>query len=261
MEQSINFFTFYYSVPENLRIAIILTIILLILRRGVFWLGIRVLAYSIKMTEYFFMILVFIYTFIAGLYIELRLKHNKTNFPVVNSIEGFLQKILNSTVNSYKKFTGRFLRKGIWRWTRKKNLVSALIMAAILTITFNKWPEAKATSSLVEAERWLMENQLDQKHITSERAQELVSVWLEEKTDENSIETSATEPKILQLKQGTSGGKVRAEPSMSGAVLHIAGPNEPMTYLEEKQQNGNILWLKVQTQTNETGWISSNIVE
>lgn len=261
MEQSVNFFTFYYSVPDNLRIAILLTILLLIFRSGIFWLSVRALAGSIKIMEYFLLVLAYIYSFIAGIYINARLKQNKNNFPIVNSIETFFQKLLNSTIGFYKKFTARFQRKGIWRWTRKKKLVSAVIMITILTLTFNKWPEAKTTTSLAKAEKWLMVDQLGQKHIASEQAQQLVSVWLDQKTEENSIETSATQPRILHLTKEHSGGKVRAEPSMSGKVLHIVSPDEPMTFLEKQQKSGSITWLKVLTQTNETGWISAKIVE
>lgn len=238
-----------------------LTILFLVARRGVLLLGIRGITYLIKATKYFFIALTFLYTFITGFYIELSLKRNKTSFPVVNSIEEFLQKRLNTTVNAHKNFTERFHRKGIWTWTKKQTVVRAFIIIAILAFSFNNWPEVKTTISLVKAERWLVEEQLGQKYIASEQAQELVSVWLDEKTEDSSIETLATEPIILHLTKDTSGGRVRAEPSLSGKVLHIVSPNEPMTYLEEKQQNGTITWLKVQTQTNETGWISANIVE
>jgi len=180
---------------------------------------------------------------------------------MVNYIEGFLQKRLNSISKAYDKFTSRFHKKGILKWTIQRSLLIAGIMIVVLNFTLSKWSDAEITKSIVKVERSFIEEQFNQNYIESTKAQKLVTAWLEEKSDENSIETYATEPRILHLKAGTTGGKVRAEPSMSGAVLHIVSSNEPMTYLDEKQQNGEIIWLKVQTKTNHIGWISSRIVE
>ncbi|WP_461673330.1 SH3 domain-containing protein [Priestia megaterium] len=207
-----------------------------------------------------FIAISFVCTFIFGFYIDYRLKRNTTHFPVINSIEKALQTLLKTSVYSYEMFTDRFHKKKIQKWTKKRNLIVAIGLIALLTISFNKWPNASSTVAVVQAERWLVESELEQKYIETAKAQELVGGWVGE-LRENTIGTASSEPEIFYLKDGIEGGKVRAEPSKSGAVLDVVSPDESITYLGEKQENGEITWMKVQTENDQTGWISSRIIE
>lgn len=65
----------------------------------------------------------------------------------------------------------------------------------------------------------------------------------------------------LQLKQDYDGGNIREQP-IDGAVIAVLDPEEFVYYLnnEVTAENG-IVWIEVETQQGQTGWISSSIVE
>ncbi|WP_461672466.1 SH3 domain-containing protein [Priestia megaterium] len=255
MDDGVGITLFWLAIAPYIRIAIITFLFMLVFRHiNLFILNKGgTLFISLSSLLIRFILLFVIQPALVVVYKIIGSKLGPGFFKKVESLIDFIKNLLIALPDKWKNL---FSKKQLVQSRYKK---ITFILPLLLGCIAFQWKEVPLVTAWYTAEERFMKEDLGVANIDSEDARERVMAWVGIFGDER-IVLAKGETKFV-LKDDFQGGTVRSEPRKTSLQIHIISPNEPVTYLGDKaEDSNNVVWYKVQTNTNQEGWISSRII-
>ncbi|PMC33736.1 hypothetical protein CJ195_26905 [Bacillus sp. UMB0899] len=242
--------------PIWLRIAIFTFIVIILMRPVLFHIAPRLIEWiSIllhKAVHYLsYPVMVLFHKFLSK-------RRNQGNYIIPSWLEGIeeLFALLLKTFSKTEMLSKKRTRNKA-KWKRTFRLVG-IALAILLPLAIVNNPTSSYSQTWDQFDRWM----------TEEKVQNDLGFDIKDyqgtllaKVEEVSSKVN-TKEYILTDQYKSVGGNVRANPSLDGQIVEDIFQDETVTYMDEQKiDNRGITWLKIETQSGKTGWISSKIVE
>lgn len=185
-------------------------------------------------------------------------RRHQGDFSIPSWLEGIeeLFALLLKTFSKTEELSKKRTRNRA-KWKRTFRLVG-FALAILLPLAIINNPESSYSQNWDRFDRWMTEEKVGNDlgfDIKSTQGTFLAKVE-EASSKVNPKEYALTE----QYK--SDGGNIRATPSLNGKIVTSIVDDETVTYLNEQTtDNSGITWLKIETQSGKTGWISAKIVQ
>lgn len=185
-------------------------------------------------------------------------RRNQGDYSIPSWIEGTeeLFAFLLTTSSKTETLTKKRTRNKA-KWKRTFRLVG-FVLAILLPLAIINNPTSSYSQTWDRFDKWMTEEKVQNDlgfDIKNYQGTFLAKV------DEVSAKVNQKEYTLTDQYK-TSGGNIRANPTLDAKIVAAIIKDETVTYLDEqKTDNSGITWLKVETKTGKTGWISGRIVQ
>ena len=185
-------------------------------------------------------------------------RRNQGDYTIPSWLEGIeeLFALLLKTFSKTQQLTRKRTRNKA-KWKKTFRLVG-FALAILLPLAIINNPTSSYSQTWDRFDKWMTEEKVGNQLGFDIRGYQGTFLT---KVEEVSSKVSQKEYALTEQYK-SDGGNIRANPSLDGKIVADIAGDESVTYLDEqKTDNRGITWLKIQTQSGKTGWISSKIVQ